>query len=73
MSIRTVPIDYALTPSQAMLADQIGNEVYSSHYSERKVYRLIVGCGTVLLCGSMWLNFSLAHRPVTDRQDVAAG
>ena len=50
-----------------MLADQIGNEVYSSHYAERKAYRFIIGCGTVLLCGSMWLNFSLAHRPIADR------
>jgi hypothetical protein len=67
MSTRTVPIDHTLTPSQAMLADQIGNEVYSSHYAERKAYRLILGCGTVLLCGSMWLNFSLAHRPIANR------
>ncbi len=50
-----------------MLTDQIGNEVYAAHYSERKAYRLIIGCGTVLLCGSMWLNFSLAHRPVANR------
>jgi type IV secretion system protein VirB5 len=67
MSTRTVPVDYSLTPSQAVLADQIGNEVYSSHYAERKAYRIIIGCGTVLLCGSMWLNFSLAHRPIANR------
>ena len=67
MSTRTAPIDYALTPPQAMMADQIGNEVYSSHYAERKAYRLVIGCGTVLLCGSMWLNFSLAHRPIANR------
>jgi type IV secretion system protein VirB5 len=67
MSTRTALIDHALTPSQAMVADQIGNEVYSSHYAERKAYRLILGCGTVLLCGSMWLNFSLAHRPIANR------
>ena len=71
MSTRTVPIDYTPTPSQAMTADQIGNEVYSSHYAERKAYRLILGCGTVLLCGSMWLNFSLAHRPVTNRASAS--
>ena len=50
-----------------MLTDQIGNEVYASHYAERKAYRLILGCGTVLLCGSMWLNFSLARRPLVNR------
>ncbi len=37
--------------------DQIGNEVYASHYSERKAYRFVVGCGTVLLFGSLWMNF----------------
>ena len=50
-----------------MLTDQIGNEVYASHYAERKAYRLIIGCGTVLLLGSMWLNFSLARRPIANR------
>jgi len=50
-----------------MVADQIGNEVYSSHYAERKAYRFIIACGTVILCGSMWLNFSLAHRPIANR------
>jgi len=67
MSMRTAPIEQPLTPEQALLTDQIGNEVYASHYAERKAYRLILGCGTVLLCGSMWLNFSLAHRPIVNR------
>jgi len=56
-----------LTPEQALLTDHIGNEVYASHYAERKAYRLIIGCGTVLLLGSMGLNFSLARRPVVNR------
>ena len=56
-----------LTPQQALLTDQIGNEVYASHYAERKAYRLIIGCGTVLLLGSMGLNLSLARRPVVNR------
>jgi len=43
MSTHTVPIDRALTPEQSLLADQIGNEVYSSHYAERKAYRFIIG------------------------------
>jgi len=67
MSTHTAPVEDALTPEQALFADEIGNEVYASHYAERKAYRLILGCGTVLLCGSMWLNFSLAHRPVVNR------
>lgn len=50
-----------------MLTDQIGNEVYASHYAERKAYRLILACGTVLLCGSMWLNLALARRPLVNR------
>src|ERR1700739_3353081 len=67
MSTRTVHLEQPLTPEQALLTDQIGNEVYASHYAERKAYRLIIGCGTLLLCGSMWLNFSLAHRPIANR------
>ncbi len=67
MSTRTVPVEESLTPEQALLADHIGNEVYASHYAERKAYRLLIGCGTVLLCGSMWLNFCLARRPIVSR------
>ena len=67
MSTRTVPIEQSLTPQQALLVDEIGNEVYASHYAERKAYRLIITCGTVVLLGSLWLNFSLAHRPVANR------
>ena len=67
MSTHIAPIDVSLTPEQALRTDQIGNEVYASHYAERKAYRLIIGCGTVLLVGSMWLNFSLAHRPIANR------
>jgi len=67
MSAHTAHIEPTLTPEQAILTDQIGNEVYSSHYAERKAYRFIIGCGTVILCGSLWLNFSLAHRPIANR------
>ncbi len=67
MSAHTAHIESALSPKQAVLTDQIGNEVYSAHYAERKAYRLIIGCGAFLLCGSMWLNFSLAHRPIANR------
>ena len=67
MSAHTAHIESPLTPEQALLTDQIGNEVYSSHYSERQAYRFVIGCGTVLLCSSLWLNFSLAHRPIANR------
>lgn len=56
-----------LTPEQRLLTDQIGNEVYASHYAERKTYRFILACETVLLCGAIWGNVSLAHRPVINR------
>ncbi len=42
-----------LTPEQVLLTDQIGNEVYASHYAERKAYRFILACGTVMLLGSL--------------------
>jgi type IV secretion system protein VirB5 len=67
MSTHALPIETPLTPKQAALADEIGNEVYASHYSERKAYRLIIGCGTILLLGSMGLNLSLARRPIANR------
>jgi type IV secretion system protein VirB5 len=67
MSPHIMPTEDKLSAEQCLFADQIGNEVYASHYAERKAYRLIIGCGTVLLCGSMWLNFSLAHRPIANR------
>ncbi len=56
-----------LTPQQALLTDQIGNEVYASHYAERRAYRLGLICETVLLCGSFCLIWSLAHRPIQNR------
>jgi type IV secretion system protein VirB5 len=68
MSTHTVVNDQQIsTPKEALLTDQIGNEVYASHYAERKAYRLILACGTVLLCGSIWLNLSLARRPLVNR------
>ena len=74
MSSAHSPIDAPLTPEQVLLADQIGNEVYASHYAERKAYRLILGCGTVLLLGSMGLNLrsrppSRHHSLYSDRRD----
>ena len=67
MSTHTPTVEAPLTPKQAVLADEIGNEVYASHYAERKAYRLIIFCETVLLCGAMWSSWSLAHRPIVNR------
>jgi type IV secretion system protein VirB5 len=67
MSTHAVVNEQQMTPEQALLTDQIGNEVYASQYAERKAYRLILACGTALLCGSMWLNLSLARRPLVNR------
>jgi type IV secretion system protein VirB5 len=52
---------------ELLRADQIANEVYTSHYSERKTYRFALGCVSVLLFGSMVTNLMLAHRPVVNR------
>ncbi len=51
----------------AVLADEIGNEVYSSHYAERKAYRFALGCGAAVLLASIGMNVSLAHRPILNR------
>ena len=67
MSSTTLPIERNVTPQQSLLTDEIGNEVYASHYSERKAYRFVIGCGTVVLLASLWINFSLAHRPIANR------
>jgi len=67
MSTHTAVHEQHLTPEQALLTDQIGNEVYASHYAERKTYRVILACETVLLCVAIWSNVSLAHRPVINR------
>lgn len=67
MSSTTLAVEGRLTPEQSLLADEIGNEVYASHYAERKAYRFVIGCGTVILLGSLAMNFSLAHRPIANR------
>jgi type IV secretion system protein VirB5 len=67
MSSSTLPVEMQLTPKLAMLTDEIGNEVYASHYAERKLARFVIGTETVLLLASMGLIFSLAHRPIANR------
>jgi len=56
-----------LTPQQAILTDEIGNEVYASHYAERKMSRFIIGTLAVLLFGAGSMVVSLAHRPTINR------
>jgi type IV secretion system protein VirB5 len=67
MSTHIAPIEGSLTPEQALLTDHIGNEVYASHYAERKVYRFALGCAAVVLLASIGMNVSLAHRPIANR------
>jgi type IV secretion system protein VirB5 len=67
MSSTTLPIESRLTPEQSLLTDEIGNEVYASHYAERKLSRFVIGTETVLLLGAFGLIFSLAHRPIANR------
>src|SRR5580700_3750036 len=67
MSTPVAAVEESLTPKQALLTDYIGNEVYASHYAERKAYRFALGCATVALLASIGMNVSLAHRPIADR------
>ena len=67
MSSTTLPNESRLTPQQSLLTDEIGNEVYASHYAERKLSRFVIGTETVLLLGAFGLIFSLAHRPIANR------
>jgi len=85
MSTHTTPIETSLTPEQALLTDHIGNEVYSSHYAERKVYRLIIGCGILFAIYVVMLLYvmgqkafytdlirGLANRSPVEEKDLAA-
>ena len=67
MSSNALHIDSPLASKQSLLTDEIGNEVYSSHYAERKLSRFVIGTETVLLLGAFVLIFSLAHRPIANR------
>lgn len=67
MPTQLAPTDYEVSPAQAVTVDHIGNEVYSAHYSERRLSRFIIGTEAALLvCAGLLIN-SLAHRPVTNR------
>ena len=67
MSSTTLATEIPLTPQQSLLTDEIGNEVYASHYAERKLSRFVIGTESILLLAAMGLIFSLAHRPIANR------
>lgn len=57
----------SLNPNQVLLTDEIANEKYVGFYSERKLSRMVITAGSVLLLGSFGVIVSLAHRPVQTR------
>src|SRR5882762_4950637 len=59
--------DAAWTPKDALLTDEIANEVYASHYAERKTSRFVIGTLSILLIGSFGAIVSLAHKPIQNR------
>jgi len=68
MATQTAPLtDAAWTPHEALLTDTIANEVYASHYAERKLSRFAIGALSVALLGSFAAIVSLAHKPVQNR------
>jgi type IV secretion system protein VirB5 len=68
MATQTTPLtDAAWTPQEALLTDTIANEVYASHYAERKMSRFVIGSLSVLLLGSFGAIVSLAHKPTLNR------
>ncbi len=56
-----------LTPDQVLLTDEVANEKYVGFYAERKLSRMVIAAGSVLLLGSFGVIVSLAHRPVQNR------
>jgi len=57
----------SLTSNQVLLTDEIANEKYVGFYAERKLSRMVITAGSVLLLGSFGVIVSLAHRPVQTR------
>lgn len=67
MATQTQPPAAPWTPEEALLIDHVGNEVYASHYAERKLSRFIIGTEAGLLIAAFGVIFSLAHRPIANR------
>lgn len=57
----------SLTPNQVLLTDEIANERYVGFYAERRLSRIVIVAGSVLLLGSFGVIVSLAYRPVQNR------
>jgi type IV secretion system protein VirB5 len=55
------------TTEHAILIDHVGNEVYASHYSERKTYRFLIVALTLLLAVSVFAMVSLSKRKLVYR------
>ncbi len=68
MATHTAPLtDAAWTSKDALLTDTIANEVYASHYSERRLSRFVIGALAFTLLGSFAAIVSLAHKPTQNR------
>jgi len=48
-----------LTSDQILLTDEIANEKYVGFYAERKLSRLVIAAGSVLLLGSFGVIVAL--------------
>src|SRR5947209_2664556 len=60
-------VDLPWTAEQAIVIDQVGNEVYSAHYSERKVSRFVIALLAVFIVCSGCLIAFLANRKLVYR------
>ena len=56
-----------LSPNQVLLTDEIANEKYVGFYAERKLSRMVIAVGGMLLLGSFGTIVSLSHRPIQNR------
>ncbi|NYF54114.1 VirB8/TrbF family protein [Tunturiibacter gelidoferens] len=67
MATQTAHLASALTPQQHIQADEVANQVYAAHYSERRTARIAIGTLTLLslvLTGAVVL---IANRPALTR------
>lgn len=67
MPLKTKDPELPWTPEQAILIDHVGNEVYASHYAERKMTRFTIGVLAFTLVCSVFIIASLANRKAVSR------